>query len=142
MTSLTTKILTGATVLVAVLLIALTVAVYTVIPQAIQEAAQEPVTIANPVDEVRVTNIVETAAPRDASLYGYCFRNESGSYEILVTAFSGGIQHLAASGSYRDGETVSQKAQEIADYYYGYRSSLDFGIASEECSHLEGWSSQ
>ena len=142
MTSLTTKILMGAAVLVVVLLIGLTAAVYTVIPQAIQDAAQEPVTIANPVDEVRVTNIVETASPRNASLWGYCYRNEEGGYRIRIVAFSGGIENLVASGTYSDGETASQKAQEITDYYYDYRSGLDFGTQSEECSHLEGWSSQ
>jgi len=175
MTSLTAKILTGATVLVAVLLVALTVAVYTVIPQAIQDAALQPVTIANPVDEVtvanpvdevtvlnpvdtvtvanpvnrvtianpvdevRVTNIVETASPRDASLWGYCYETENGGYRISVAAFSGGIEKVVASGSYRDGAAASQRGKEIADYY-GYGLDLDFGSASEDCSHLEGWS--
>lgn len=172
MTPLNAKILTGTAVLAAVLLIALTVAAYTVIPKAlsdIEDAASGPVTIANPVnevtvvnpvdtvtisnpveevritnpvDEVKVTNIVETAAPSNASLWGYCFATGDGGYQLEVVAFSGGIEKVVASGSYADDEAASQIGLEIADYYHGDGLGMDFGDASEECAHLEGWSAQ
>ena len=144
------KTLTALTALIVVLLAAVTVAVYTVIPQAlsdVENAASNPVTVANPVhevtvanpvDEVTVTNIVETAAPRDASLWGYCTAFDDGTYDIHVIAFSGGIEKTVAEGSYTT-ESASTIAFDIADYYFGDDRGLDFGDSSAECSHLDGW---
>ena len=85
--------------------------------------------------EVVVTNIVETAAPRDASLYGYCTRAGSG-HELHVTAMSGGVEKLVAEGRYASAAAESLGA-EIAAWY---GTSLSFGESSKQCdSDLASW---
>ncbi|WP_419933254.1 hypothetical protein [Candidatus Poriferisodalis sp.] len=127
------------TALAALALVAIAIVGWLTIRQDLtnlQDAIGEPVTVANPVDEVEIKNIVQTAAPRDALLYGSCYANDDGSYDISVVAFSGGIEQAVAVGTYADANAAALLAQDINAYYGG---SLDFGDSSADCHDLDGW---
>ena len=87
--------------------------------------------------EVVVTNIVETAASRDATLYGYCTRaGGRASYDLHITAMSGGTEKLVAGGRYASAAAEALGA-EIAAWY---GASLSFGDSSEQCDRdLASW---
>ncbi len=117
---LTSRILAVSAVLITALLAALTVAAYTE-------------------NKVEVTNVVQTSAPRNANLWGYCYEDSAeDGYRISISAFSGGIEHTVAEGTYT-AEAAASLGVSIADYYR--MPFLFFGASSVDCAHLSGWGS-
>ncbi len=99
------------------------------------------VEVTNPVREVEVTNVVQTGAPRNAAVTGHCYESSFGDgYRVSIVAYSGGIQHTVAEGSFTP-EGAAGIGVAMAEYYQ--RPYLEFGDRSgsttSDCAHLSGW---
>ena len=96
-----------------------------------------------PVKTVRVseiTTVVQVAVPKNAELYGYCFKDSGPGegYNVSITAITGGVEQTVAKGNYTRGAAESI-AQYAASYFDVPGGELTFGESSSECSDLQGW---
>lgn len=106
----------------------------------IETAIAAPVTVANPTDEITVTNIADTGPRPDAPLHGSCTREPDDTYYVSVDAFDHGTEHVVVFGRY-SADGASSIARRVGSYYDDGAFGLNFGPASEECRHLDGWGS-
>lgn len=124
---------------VAVAQLAVLMAIVATLWSGIAVTVENPVTVGNPVETVKVSEIssvVQIAVPTRADLYGFCYEGRSG-YVLSITAVTGGLAQTVADGNFT--ANAASTIGLYAAHYYNYSRDLDFGDESEGCSQLDGW---